>query len=170
MKNFAKNRMFRAAALMLCGAGLVVSAAFAQQDSAPPPPDGQQQGPPPDGAMQGPGGHRGMNPERRIEMMQRRLNLSDDQTAQVRQIFADSRTKMEALRSNTSMSHEDRRAQMMALHQDEQAKVRALLNPDQQAKFDEMMARMRERRGEAAEGQGGSPQAPPPPPSSDPQL
>ncbi|MGA8940163.1 MAG: Spy/CpxP family protein refolding chaperone [Acidobacteriaceae bacterium] len=162
--------MFRAAVVVLCGAGLAVSAAFAQQDTAPPPPDGQQQGPPPDGQMQGPpmGGHRGMNPERRLEMMQRRLNLSDAQTAQVRTIFSESRAKMDALRSDTSLTREDRRSQMMNLRQGEQAKVRAVLSPEQQAKYDAMMQRMRERRGEAAM-QGGNPQ-PPPAASSDPQL
>ena len=80
----------------------------------------------------------GMNPERRLEMMQRRLNLSDAQTAQIRTIFSESQAKMEALRSDTSVAPEDRRAQMMTLHQDEQAKVRAVLSPEQQAKYDAM--------------------------------
>lgn len=170
MKSFAKNRMFRAAVVVLCGAGLAVSAAIAQQDTAPPPPDGQQQGPPPNGQMQGPNqrGERGMNPERRVEMMQRRLSLSDAQTAQIRTIFSESRTKMEALRSDTSLTREDRRSQMMTLHQGEQTKVRAVLSPEQQAKYDAMMERMRERRRDA-EGQGGNPQSPPTT-SPDPQM
>jgi protein CpxP len=146
---------FRAAAVMLCGAGLVVSAAVAQQDAPPPPPDGQQQGPPP-------GGHRGWDSERRVEMMQRRLNLNADQTTQIKGIFADGQSKMEALRSNTSLAPADRHAQMMALHQDETAKVRGVLTPDQQTKFDAMQARMHEHRG----GMGGDATPPPPPPPS----
>ncbi len=152
MKNFAKNRVFRAAVIMLCGAGLAMSAAVAQQEAAPPPPDGQQQGP-------SQGGQHGMDLERRVEMMQRRLDLNASQTAQVRQIFTESRAQMEALRSNTSLTPEDRRAQMMTLHQGEQARIRAVLTPEQQTKFDAMQERMRERRGD-----GGDQNAPPPSP------
>jgi periplasmic protein CpxP/Spy len=164
MKNIATSRMFRAAVVMLCGAGLGLSAAVAQQETAPPPPpDQQQQGPPPNGQMQG---QRHMDPERRIEKMQERLSLSDSQTAQVRQIFTESHAQMESIRSNGSLAPEDRRAQMMTLHQGEQARIRAVLTPDQQAKFDAMQARMRERRTEER-GQG----APvPPPPSGNPQA
>jgi protein CpxP len=155
MKNVMKIKMFRAAAVLVCGAGLVASAAMAQQQDAPPPPaDGQQQGPPP-------GGHRGFDPERRVEMMQRQLNLTADQTTQVRAIFADGRAKMEALRGNTSLAPADRRAQGEALRQDEHAKVEAVLTPDQKTKFDAMEARMRERRHDGQEG--GAPPPPPPP-------
>ena len=162
MKKFATSRMFRTAVVVLCGAGLSLGAAVAQQETAPPPPpDQQQQGPPPNGQMQG--GHRGMDPEKRVEMMQQRLNLNDSQTAQVRQIFREAHGQMESIRSNASLAPEDRRAQMMTLHQGEQARIRAVLTPDQQAKFDAMQARMRERRGD--EGGQGAP-VPPPPPGS----
>ncbi len=162
MKNFGKTTMFRAAVVVLCSAGLGLSAAVAQQETAPPPPPDQQQGPPPNGQMQG---QRGMDPQRRLEMMQQRLQLSDGQTAQVRQIFTESRAQMEAIRSNASLAPEDRRAQMMTLHQGEQARIRAVLTPDQQAKFDAMQARMRERHS----GEGGQGAPPPPPPSGSPQ-
>jgi Spy/CpxP family protein refolding chaperone len=103
-----------------------------------------------------------MDPERRLEMLQRRLNLNDSQTAQIRQIFTEARAQMETLRSNASLAPEDRRAQMMTLHQGEQARIRAVLTPDQQATYDAMQARMREHRGD--EGGQGAPQPPPPPP------
>jgi len=171
MENLAKNGMFRAAVVVLCGAGLAVSAAVAQQETAPPPPPDQQQaqqqqGPPPD-QQQGPEqGRRGMDPERRVEGLQRRLNLSDSQTAQVRQIFTESRAQMETIRTNASLAPGDRHAQMRSLHQGEEARLRAVLTPDQQAKFDAMQERMRERRAEGG-GQG----APvPPPPAAAPQL
>ena len=168
MENLAKGRMFRAAIVTLCSAGLAMSAAVAQQETAPPtPPDQQQQGPPPDGQMQPPmRGGRGMDPERRVEMMQRRLNLSDSQTAQVRQILKESVAQMETIRGNGSLSPEDRRAQMMGLHQGEQTRIRAVLTPDQQAKMDAMQERMRARR---ADG-GGESAPPPPPPAAAPQL
>ena len=154
MKNLMKVQMFRAAAVLVCSAGLMASAALAQTQDAPPPPpaDGQQQGPPPDG-------HRGFDPERRVEMMQRRLNLSADQTTQVRAIFADERGKMEALRGNTSLAPADRRAQGEALRQDQRTRVEAVLTPDQKAKYEEMEERMREGRRGGPEG-GAPPPAP----------
>jgi Spy/CpxP family protein refolding chaperone len=163
MENLVQKRMFRTAVVVLCSAGLAMSAAVAQQETAPPPPpDQQQQGPPPDGQMQGPmRGGRGMDPERRVEMMQRRLALNDSQTAQVRQILTESRAQAETIRSNAQLGPQDRRARMMTLHQGEQARIRAVLTPDQQAKFDAMQQRMREHR---AEGEGES--APPPPPAA----
>jgi Spy/CpxP family protein refolding chaperone len=164
MKNFGKSRMFRTAVIGLCSAGLGLSAAVAQQETAPPPPpDQQQQGPPPNGQMQGQ--HR-MDPERRVEMLQRRLDLNDSQTAQVRQIFTESHAQMETLRSNASLAPEDRQAQMMTLRQGEQARIRAVLTPAQQAKFDAMQAKMRERH---ADG-GGESAPPPPPPAGSPQA
>ena len=161
MRRVIRMKMFRAAAVLLCGAGLVVSAAVAQQDATPPPPpDGQQQGPPM--AM---GGRSGMDPERRAEMMQRRLGLNADQTAQIKAMMTDGQAKMEALRANTSLAPKDRRAQAMAMREDMQGKIRAILTPDQEKEFDAMQARMRGRRGRM--GEDGPP--PPPPPAEAPQ-
>jgi protein CpxP len=169
MKKQQMNQgMFRAAAVLLCAGGLMVSSAMAQQQDAPPPPqDGQQQGPPP----MGPGGMggRGMNPERRMEMLQKHLGLSTDQATQMRAIFEMERGKMEGVRANTSLAPQDRRAQMMEIHQDSDAKVHALLTADQKTKYDEMQARQRERMQEhrrgAADGQGAGDGSAPPPPS-----
>jgi protein CpxP len=138
--NLRKNVM-RAAAVALFVAGMSATAAMAQDTPPPPPPADQTQGPPPGG----PGG-RGMNPERRLEMMQKRLNLSADQTTQVKALMDGEQARMEALRSNTSLAQQDRRSQMMAIRQDGETKTRALLTPDQVKKYDEMLAKMRERR------------------------
>jgi protein CpxP len=164
MKRFAEAKKIRAAAVLLCAGGLMVSAAMAQQQDAPPPPDGAMQGPPP-GGHRGPGG-----PERRVEMLQKRLSLSDDQTAQVKEIFDGQRAKMEALNSNTSLTPQDHRAQMKAIREDGDAKIHAILTPEQKTKYDEMEARMRERAQDHRRGgqEGGPPPndgstAPPPP-------
>lgn len=151
--------MFRTAAVLLCGAGLVVGAAVAQQYGPPPPPDGQQQQGPP------PGGRHGWNPDRRAEMMQKRLGLSGDQTAQVKAILIDEQAKMEALRANASSGSANSRGQGMALRQEEDAKIEAVLTPDQKAKYEEMKAQQRERMQERHQRQGGDEPAPPPPPA-----
>jgi Spy/CpxP family protein refolding chaperone len=105
------------------------------------------------------------NPERRLEMMQKHLNLSDDQTAKIKSIFADGRSQMEALRANQSLAPEDRREQAHTLMQAEQAKIDAVLTPDQQAKWHKMQERQRERMRDHR-GPGG-PDGPPPPPDGD---
>jgi Spy/CpxP family protein refolding chaperone len=143
-------------AVLVCGAGLAVASAAAQDGPPPPPQDGQQQGPPPGSR----GGMRGGNPEMRAKMLQRQLGLTDDVTMQVKAIFIDGTSKMEALRSG-SASPEELRPQMMAIHKAEAAKVSALLTPDQQAKYAEMEAR-RGPRGGGPPPDGGTP--PPPPP------
>jgi Spy/CpxP family protein refolding chaperone len=149
------SKMFRAAAILLCAGGLMVSAAMAQQPQDAPPPDGAMQGPPPGGGWHG-------GPEHRVEMLQKHLNLTSDQTAQLKSILDGERAKAEAVRSNTALAPQDRRAQMMAIHEDGEAKVHAILTPEQKTKYDEMEARMRDRH------RGGPPSdgsAPPPPPA-----
>jgi Spy/CpxP family protein refolding chaperone len=100
-------------------------------------------------------------------MLQKRLNLSADQTAQIKAILADGRAKMEALRSGDSGAPSaDRRAEGMALMKEENGKIEAVLTPDQKSRYEEMMARQRERmqgRGPGG-GDGGAPPPPPPPP------
>ena len=141
----------RTAAVVLCGAMLAVLPAMAQQDAPPPPAQGQMQG--------GPHGRGGMmNPDQHAAHLQKALGLSDDQTAQVKTIFTDEQTKFEALRSNTSLSREDRHTQMEALRQDEDTKVQAVLTADQKTKYAAMQAQMRDHRGN---GNGGAPPSPP---------
>ncbi len=155
-------------AILLCTAALLATPLMAQDTTPPPPPQGQTQGPPPGGGWGGGRGPRGGSPEERLERMQKFLKLSDDQTAQIKTIMADERTKMEALRSNGAAPR-DNRAQMMAIHQDGETRIHALLTPDQQKKYDDMQARMRERMEErggrgGTGGPGGDTPPPPPPP------
>jgi Spy/CpxP family protein refolding chaperone len=152
--------MVRSAALA-CGLGVAaVGAAFAQDQAPPPPPAGQMQGPPP-------GGGRGgmMDPGKRADMLKQNLSLSDDQTSQVKTIFEDSRTKMEALRSNSSLSQDDRRSQMMSLRKAENDKIDAILTPDQKTKYAAYQQQMRDRMRNGPPNGGAPPQPPPTPPA-----
>ncbi len=123
---------------------------------APPSPPSQKQG--------DPGGHGRGGPEqqqRQLDMMTKQLDLTPDQVIQVKTIQADGRTKMMAMREDTSMSQDDKRARMMAMHQEEQSKIRGILADDQKTKYDAMLKQMQERRGGVYGGSGGPP--PPPP-------
>jgi Spy/CpxP family protein refolding chaperone len=106
-----------------------------------------------------------MDPTQRADMLKQNLNLTDDQTSQVKTIFEDSRTKMEALRSNSSLSQDDRRSQMMSLRKAENDKIEALLTPDQKTKYAALQQQMRGRmRGGPPNGEAPPPPPPPPPP------
>jgi Spy/CpxP family protein refolding chaperone len=103
-----------------------------------------------------------------MEEMVKQLNLTPDQTTQFKAIMLDQRTKMEALRSDTSDSKRDRRKQMMSIHEEEVAKIHAILTPEQKTKYDAMQAQMRDQmRDQMRERRrdGGDPPPPPPPPS-----
>lgn len=145
----------RSLAVLLCSAALAAVPSLAQTDAPPPPPDGAQ-GPP--AAAYGP--PRG-GPDHRAEMLQRQLDLTAEQTAQVKSLLEAEHARMEALHANSaSLSREDMRTQMMAIHQDGDTKLRALLTPEQVSKYNAMQARMREHMQERRED-GEAPPAPP---------
>lgn len=135
-------------AALVCGLCVTAGAAMAQDQTPPPTPPAQA------GGQQG-GGRGMMDPGRRTQMMKDRLSLSDDQTTQVKAILEDSQTKMEALRSNSSLAQDDRRSQMMTIRKAENDKIEALLTADQKTKYEAMQQEMRSRRGG---GGGGGPQ------------
>jgi len=153
----AKEVKMRFAGVLLCGAVLAIVPAMAQDTPPPPPAQGDAQGPPPGGR----GGGGMMNPARRLEMMQKQLNLSPEQSTAIKAILDDEQTKMEAMRADTTMSREDRRSKMTTMHEAEKTKIEAVLTKDQNVKYEEMEARMRERR---QQGGGGDGPPPPPPP------
>ena len=151
-----RSSMLRVAILALGATALSVLPAMAQDPSAPPPPPQGQGGP----RHGGPGGMR----EHQVEFLTKQLNLTPDQVTQVKAIDEDTWKQAKALHENTSMAEQDKRTQMFAIHKASQDKIRALLTPDQQTKFDALQTQMREHRGNHGGGDG-----PPPPPPSAPQ-
>lgn len=86
-------------------------------------------------------GRRHMDPAKRAAMLGKHLNLTSDQQGKVLDILKSEQSQMEGLHSDTSLSQDDRRAKMMDIHKTSNDQIRALLNPDQQKKFDEMQSR-----------------------------
>lgn len=115
------------------------------------------------------GGREGMrmSPEQRADRMAKALNLSDDQKSKVLDILNGEQKQMSDLRADTSLSQQDRRSKMREMREGTASQIRALLNSDQQQKYDQMQQRMKERmehnrRGSGAQGQNpGQTQAPP---------
>ena len=103
-----------------CGALFAIPATA--QDAAP-------SGPPPGGRMGPP------NPERQLEMLTKRLNLTSDQQPQVKAILEDESTQMQTLRNDTSLSQDDRRSKMMSIRKSSQDKIRGMLTDEQKTKY-----------------------------------
>jgi periplasmic protein CpxP/Spy len=140
-----RSSIVRTVVLALGVAALGALPAIAQDTPTGPPPQGP----------------RGGGMEHQVEFLTKKLNLTPDQVTQVKAIDDSTRQQMMALRNDTSTTSDEKRPKMMAIRQASDAKIRALLTPDQQTKYDAMQAEMREHR---RDGSGGPP--PPPPPST----
>jgi Spy/CpxP family protein refolding chaperone len=79
--------------------------------------------------------------ERTLERMKSDLSLTDQQAEQIRSILDQTRNDYRALRSEVRPRYD-------ALRQQARTKIRALLNPEQQQKFDAKVAERDARRNE----------------------
>jgi len=143
---------FRLHALMLCCLlGTLTAFVVAQDNNA-------NQGPPEHWR-----GHGQADPAKRTEMLTKQLSLTSDQQAKVLDVLKSEQSQMETLHSDSSLSQEDRRGKMMDIRKSTNDQVRAVLNPDQQKKWDEMQRRRDQWQGHHHDGQKPGP----PPDSSD---
>ena len=91
-------------------------------------------------------GHRQqMSPDQQLERLSKALNLTDDQKQQIRPILQDRQEKMQSVRSDASLSREDRMNKMRSTFEETNSKIRAILNDEQKPKFDQMQQRRREQ-------------------------
>lgn len=157
MKNWRHNIALGLAAILLAGLSWAQTPAQGDQDQPAPPPTQQQ------GQMgeMGPMHHRGMSPEQHMEMLARRLNLTDAQKAQVKQLIEKHRSEIDAI-NNEKLTRDERMQKMKALHQQMQSEMKGILTPEQQKKFEQMHQNMRKGRRHGHRGPGNAP--PPPPP------
>lgn len=142
------NKKLATLALTVALSGLGSAIAFAQDDA-----QGQQ---PPMGAGQGAGRRWApQDPDAQVKHLQTQLGLSEDQVNQLRPILVEARSQQMAVRQDSSLVGQDRMAKMQSIRQSTDAKVMAVLNPDQQTKYQQLRARMMQRglRG----SQGGPP-------------
>ena len=125
--------------LVLCS----VPAAVRAQEAAQPPQD--------DPGQQAARGNRGQGQEDELA----KLNLTDDQKAQVKKIHEDMKTQIAAVRGDSTLSPDQQHAKVEQIRKASHRQVKQLLTPEQrqQMKSDEAARR-------AARQQGG--QAPPP--------
>ena len=131
---------------------LAATAAFAQQSNPQQPADGAQQSAPQQGHH-----HHQFNPQKAAQHLQKRLNLTDDQTAKIEPILADQHQKMTALHSDTSLSKDQRHQQMRTIFEQTHTQLAGVLTPDQM----QQLRSMRHGRGgrQQQQDQGSAPSA-----------
>ena len=94
----------------------------------------------------GRGRHGGMDATKRTQELTKQLKLTADQQSKVQGILQEEQTSMQNLRQDSSLSQQDRRAKMMDIRNTADTQIRALLNEDQQQKWDKMQ-KSREQHG-----------------------
>jgi Spy/CpxP family protein refolding chaperone len=97
------------------------------------------------------GAHRPEGPASflRLAGMKERLNLSDEQTAEVEKIFDNARTQLSELRKQSEPKFAEIRSQT-------DAQLQKVLTEEQWQQFQQMKNEFRERRGERRRGRRGA--------------
>ena len=106
-----------------------------------------QQNPPAQGGGDDQRPRRGMpSVEDQLKGLTERLGLKEDQQAKVKTILEDSRSQMQKVMQDESMSREDKMAKGRSLREAANGKIREVLTDEQKKKFDDMQKEMQERR------------------------
>ncbi len=127
-----RNTILQAAFLALCATTVYTTPMMAQD------PQPQQQG--------GGGGGR-FSPERQLEALTTQLSLTPDQVTKVKAINEDTAKQSQALRGDSSLDQDARRAKMMDIRKASQDKIKAILTDDQKTKYDQILSQQRQRMG-----------------------
>ena len=148
--------MLKHSLLALTLAGLIYAAPAVAQNAAP---NGAAPDQPsaPNAQQQQWHGRGEMDPAKHAEMLAKKLNLNADQQTKVQDIFKTEQSQMGSLHNDSSMSRDDRHAKMMDIRKTSGDQVRALLDPTQQKKWDEMQSEREQRQGHRHGGQGAQP-------------
>jgi periplasmic protein CpxP/Spy len=107
--------------------------------------------------MGGPGGgpygqHQPMSADQHLQMLTQQLNLTSDQQGQIKPILENESQQMESLRSDTSLSQQDRMSKMREIRQNTAEQIKPILTQEQQTKWEQMMT----HQGHRGMGPGGA--------------
>lgn len=136
LNNMLKKWLF----VSVAGGALAIAAPFAAaQDSQ----STDQQAP---SAQENGGRHHGhADPAKRTAELTKKLNLTSDQQSKVQEALQSEHSQMESVHQDSSLSQPDRRAKMMDIRKTTDSQIRAVLDSNQQKKWDEMKANREER-------------------------
>ena len=68
------------------------------------------------------------------------LNLTQDQKDQMKKLHEDNKAKMDAIKNSTTLSADDKKAQMKTLRDEQRQSMESVLTDDQKAKMSQMRA------------------------------
>jgi periplasmic protein CpxP/Spy len=78
--------------------------------------------------------------------MMANLNLTDDQKAQIKQIHEGTRSKVEAVNNDSSLSADQKQTKIRDIRRDTHEQVKKVLTPDQRKQFEENMREHRDSK------------------------
>ena len=96
--------------------------------------------------------HNGESADQHLQMLTEKLNLTDDQKAKLKPILQDQMQQMKAVREDSSLSQEQKRAKMKSIHESLHDQINAVLTSEQQAKFKQMRQEQMEKHKGMKEG------------------
>jgi periplasmic protein CpxP/Spy len=86
------------------------------------------------------------SPTEVVEMLGKRLALSDEQKSQLLPIITERQQKIQALRNDASLPPQQRMSQVQLIMKDSDARINALLTPEQQQGYSQIEQNMRRMR------------------------
>jgi periplasmic protein CpxP/Spy len=87
------------------------------------------------------GRHGRMGVDDRVKHLAKELNLTEDQQTKIKSILEDEHKQLSSLKQDTSLSPEERRTKFEEIRKNTSQQIRALLNEDQQKKYDELQTK-----------------------------
>lgn len=129
--------------LLTCTASIALCPALQAQNAAPAPAT--------TGTEAGPGGHHHGGADMMTRLTQQ-LNLTEDQQAKLKPIFQSLRETMKGIHDDASLTPKDKHAKMKEARESSDTQIKAILTPEQQAKFAEMRENMKKHAQQAKEG------------------
>ena len=88
-------------------------------------------------------GHQQMDPQKQVQRLAKRLQLTSDQQNQLLPILAQRADQVKALRNDANLSATDRRAKMRDLRQESEVQIKNILTDSQKQQYDAMVQQAR---------------------------
>jgi periplasmic protein CpxP/Spy len=122
-----KKQLGSFALCLILGSGLALAAPLPQEAPA-----------------SAPAAHR-PDPDQQVQRLAKRLNLTAEQQNQLLPIITERQRQMTALRNDSSLSAQDRRAKLRALREDSNSKIKTVLTDSQKQQYEQMRQHRRQR-------------------------
>ena len=123
--------------LLSAVAGFAAVSTFTAHAEPPAPPPVQSQ------AAQGTQGEpakgdRAARAKERLQKMQANLGLTDEQSQKIQAIMTEQREAIKGVKSDTTLTEDQKKDKMKAARADVEAKIAAILTPEQKTKWEQL--------------------------------